>query len=61
MRWLIEVNSLLFYDEMPLNDFGGGCCGCCGCGGCGGGGRYVRIYCVGELVGRRRHLLHTHH
>ena len=47
MRWLIEVNILLFYDEMPLNAFGGG-------------GRYVRIYCVGELVGRRR-WLHTHH
>jgi hypothetical protein len=52
MRWLIEVNSLLFYDEMPLNAFGGGG---------GGGGRYVRISCVGELVGRRHRLLHSHH
>jgi hypothetical protein len=45
---LIEVNSLLFYDEMPLNAFGGG------------GVRYVRIYCVGVFAYRRR-LLHTHH
>ena len=51
MRWLIEVNILLFYDEMPLNAFGGG----------GGGGRYVRISCVGELAYRRHRLLHSYH
>lgn len=49
MRWLIEVNILLFYDEMPLNAFGGG-----------GGGRYARISCVGVLAYRRR-LLRSHH
>ena len=51
MRWLTEVNSLLFYDEMPLNAFGGG----------GGGGRYVRISCVGVLAYRRRRLLRSYH
>jgi hypothetical protein len=47
MRWLIEVNILLFYDEMPLNAFGGG--------------RYARISCVGVLAYCHRRLLRSHH